>query len=146
MKEKIRNYQLVATLGKSAPELIVKVYDGAIGNLEQASEYYGREDFQRGYEKMETARKFIVHLYTTLDLEKGGEIAAKLSQLYAFIVEKIDIVQATKDISAIRNSIEILSNIREGWVQLAKNLKNKTESAEETAAPERQVGSISISI
>ena len=101
MNQKLQNYQAIDTLGKSMPELIIKVYDGAIYNFAKAIEFYKADNFQDGYDSMEGAKKFIVHLYTSLDKKRGGEIAENLSKLYAYIVERISFVEATKDIASI---------------------------------------------
>jgi flagellar protein FliS len=146
MNQKIQKYQDMDTLGKSVPELIIKVYDGAIQNLNSALDFYRKEDFQKGYEASEKAKKFIVHLFTSLDNEKGGDIAKNLSKLYAFIVERINFIQATKDIASIEDSIAILSNVRDGWMQLAKNMKGKPISPNGTNSGNAQTKSMSISV
>jgi flagellar protein FliS len=146
MNEKLQNYQAADILGKSGPELVVKVYDGAIGSMNGAIENYNAQDFESGYEAMEKAKKFIIHLYTTLDKDRGGDIAENLAKLYAFIVEQINFVQATKDLSKIADSVQILQNIREGWVQLAQDVKGKTDPVGETGGTATNVKNISMSI
>jgi len=128
MNRKIQSYQASDTLGKSVPELIIKVYDGAISNLGEASRFYQREEITLGYDAIEKAKRFIVHLYTTLDMEKGGEIADRLSKLYVFILEQINIAQATGDQKILNESMTILKNIREGWSQLSEQTKRKPEN------------------
>ncbi len=123
MNQKLQNYQATDTLGKSVPELIIKVYDGAIYNFAKAIEFYKAGNSQDGFESMEKAKRFVVHLYTTLDKEKGGEIAENLSRLYAYIVERINFAEATKDITTIEDSILILNNVKEGWAELVKETK-----------------------
>ena len=117
------DYQAADTLGRSSVELVVKIYDGAISHLKRAADAYEKQEMQNGYELIEKAKRFIVHLYTTLDEEKGQEIARNLSQLYAYVIENLNIVQATKDLSLINDSVKILNNVREGWVQLAKQVR-----------------------
>ena len=117
-------YRKSETENKSAAELIIMVYDGAIDNLKKAAELYKTEKMQDGYEAMEKAKRFVVHLYTTLDEEKGGEVASNLSAMYAYVIERMNFIQATKDIETINEAINILSNIREGWVGLAEQEKS----------------------
>jgi|WetSurMetagenome_2_1015567.scaffolds.fasta_scaffold618178_2 flagellar secretion chaperone FliS len=145
MNHKLHNYQAMDILGKSIPELIVKVYDGAISNMGAAVERYRANDFQAGFEAMEQAKKFLVHLYTTLDNEKGGEIADKLSKIYVFVIDQINLVQATKDISRMEDSILVLKNVREGWAQLAAEAKKKPEIAAEIV-PTQNAKNVSFSI
>ncbi|MCX6828986.1 MAG: flagellar protein FliS [candidate division Zixibacteria bacterium] len=146
MNEKLQNYQAADILGKSGPELVVKVYDGAIGSMNNAVENYKAQDYESGYEAMEKAKKFIVHLYTTLDKDRGGDIAENLAKLYAFIVEQINFVQATKDLTKITDSVQILQNIREGWVQLAQDVKGKNDPVGESGREAANVKNISMSI
>ncbi|MBN4072381.1 flagellar protein FliS, partial [bacterium AH-315-F03] len=69
-------------------------------------------------EKLARAKKFVTHLYTTLDMEKGGEVAEQLSMLYVFIIEKITTVQATGDTETISDLRAILDNVKSGWSNL----------------------------
>ncbi len=145
MSDQLKNYHAADTFGRSLPELVVKVYDGAIGSLYQAMEHYRNEELQPGYEKMEKAKKFIVHLYTTLDEEKGGEIAEKLSKIYVYLIEQINIIQATKDLKMIEDAIEILNNVRDGWVQLVENL-SRDKSQDNDSNTEKPAKSLSLSV
>ena len=130
MNGKLKQYQVSETLSKSVPELIIMVYGGAVDSLKNAAEYFKDNNYQGGYEAIEKAKKFMVHLYTTLDMNRGGEIAANLSNLYAFLIERMNFIQATKDIQTIDNSIEILENIKEGWIGLADQKKaSRSKSA-----------------
>jgi flagellar protein FliS len=145
MSGQIEKYHAADTMGRSMPELVVKVYDGAIGNLHQAREHYRNKNLQSGYESMERVKKFIVHLYTTLDEEKGGEIAEKLSKIYVYIIEQINMVQATKDLKMIDDAVEILNNVRDGWVQLAGN-KSREKISGSPETPEHPTKSMSFSV
>ena len=145
MDEKLNQYRKSETENKSVPELIIMVYDGAIDNLKKAVELYKAEKMQDGYEAMEKAKRFVVHLYTTLDEEKGGEIAANLSAMYAFIIERMNFVQATKDIKTINESIDLLSNIKEGWVGLAEQVKSGQKKNGENMGVTVQKKGLSIS-
>ena len=135
MEGKVETYRRVDTLGKSQLDLILQVYDGALKSLNRARENYEKEDFQTGYEDMERAKKFVTHLYTTLDLEKGGEVAANLSRLYAYVITQSYIVQATKDLEQLEAINGVLRNLREGWAGLretnaAQATTERTESAD----------------
>jgi flagellar protein FliS len=103
-------------MGKSPVDLVIQVYDGAIAAFNKASEHYNQQELNEGWEQLEKAKKFITHLYTTLDEEKGGEIAENLGKIYSFIINQTDTVEATKDIKLIKDNVKILQNLREGWV------------------------------
>jgi flagellar protein FliS len=146
MNGKLRNYQSAEILGKSGADLVVSVYDGAISNLREAMEYYKSGVSEKGYDKIEKTRRFIIHLYTTLDEKSGGSVAEGLSRLYAFIVEKINLIQATRETRLIEDIIIILENIREGWIQLAKETRYGRAAVAGTRQQESPATGISISI
>ncbi len=146
MQNKIKEYATVSTLGKSGVELVVMVYDGALKHLRLASDHYERHEYNDGCEAMQKVRTFVVHLYTTLDMEKGGEISANLSKLYAFVIEQIDLIQATRDVAQIEKVSGILNNLREGWLQLAAKTKSPAGDKPADATVERPSRSLSVSI
>ena len=118
MDGKLNTYQQVETSTKSQLDLILKVYDGAIKSFKDASDHYKNEKFNEGYEQLEKSRKFLTHLYTTLDMDKGGEIAQNLGQLYVYMINQVNVAEATKDLKLIKENIDILNNIRYGWKRL----------------------------
>jgi len=146
VNKKLADYQAADTLGKSSVELVVKVYDGAVGSLKQAAQAYRDENTEKGYELIEKAKRFVVHLYTTLDMDKGGEVSQNLSKLYVYVIEKLNIVQATKDLSLIENCIKVLSNVREGWGELAKQAKQPDHTAGQTDSEPKPARGVSFSI
>ncbi len=144
MNKKLFAYQSIDSAGKSTPELLVQVYDGTVRKMRQAIEAYEKKDHETGYAALEKAKTVMVHLYTSLDNEKGGDIAVKLGQLYAFVVERINYVEATKDTKTINDCIGILENIRSAWAELAKQEKDKKPVEKEV--PEQTAKRLSVSI
>jgi len=121
MDGKLNTYQQIETSTKSQLDLILKVYDGTIKEFKDASESYKKEEYNQGYEHLEKSRKFLTHLYSTLDMDKGGEVAENLGKLYVFMINQVNVAEATKDLKLIDENINILNNIRSGW----KGLKDE---------------------
>ena len=118
MDGKLSTYRTIDTLGKSQVDLILQVYDGAIAAFKAASEHYANEELQGGYEQLERARKFLVHLYTTLDQDQGGEVATNLSKLYTFMICQIDAAETTHDSNLIDSNVRVLENLRTAWMTI----------------------------
>ena len=116
----LATYRKVDTYGKTQLDLVIKVYDGALDAYRRAKDSYLAADTQQGYEQLEAAKKFLVHLYTTLDFEKGGEVAQQLGQLYTFCINETNVIQATKETTRIDDIINVLNNLREGWAGLRR--------------------------
>lgn len=131
MQDTVQSYRSTATMGQSQLDLILQVYDGAIAAYDQAKDHFQTENFTEGREQMERAKKFVVHLYTTLNTAEGGEVAENLSKIYAFVVQQTELAVATKDIAQIDDIIAILRNLRLGWNELREQVQDQPEAAAE---------------
>jgi flagellar protein FliS len=135
MDARSKSYRQVETLGKSQVELILQVYDGALTALREADRHYRNEALAPGREALEKVKRFLTHLYTTLDEEHGGEIAANLGRLYAYLIDQVNLAQGTREKEVIDNCIKVLTNLREAWVGLGEQEKNRpTGEANEAPA------------
>lgn len=108
-------YKEVDTIGKSPIELVLQVYDGALSEIGTAKAKYADQKYADAYNNIQRAERMVTHLYTTLDMEKGGEVAANLAKLYVWVITKLHEVQATKDVSRFDECTKILRNLREAW-------------------------------
>lgn len=145
MDGRLKTYRAMETSSKSQLDLILQVYDGAINSFKMASDYYRNKDNEAGFQQLERAKRFITHLYTTLNFEEGGDIAKQLGQLYVFLINQANMIQATKDLNKIDDNINILKNIREGWQGL-KDQENNQEPATVAASSEISTGRINQSV
>jgi flagellar protein FliS len=118
MKQDFSTYKKINTMGMSQLDLILTVYRGAIAYLDRAQSDFKEDKLTEGRVACEKARKCIVHLYTTLDMEKGQEIASQLAQLYVFMIQQIDLATASKSCDLIKDVKEILGTIKEAWESL----------------------------
>ena len=136
MNNKIKAYENVNTLGLTQLEIILKVYDGAIESYKKSKEFYQNDKLSEGHDELEKAKRFVTHLYTTLDPEKGDEIAEKLGKIYAFLLSQTNQLQATKELKIIDDNIGMLNNLREAWMYLKKQQKGENKANNETAKSE----------
>lgn len=118
MKKGYDTYKEINTLGMSQLDLILTVYKGAINFLQKARRDFAAGKADEGHQACERARRCIVHLYTTLDMDKGEAIAARLGQLYAFMIEQLDLAAAQRSGDLLVNIIGMLETIKEGWESL----------------------------
>lgn len=125
MNNRLQTYRETDTLGKAQIDLILQVYDGAIAAFSSARDSYAKKNYDSGYTDLEKAKRFLTHLYTTLDFEQGGEVANNLGQLYAYMINQTNVVEASKDVGGIDSNLKILQNLRQGW----SDIKSRTASA-----------------
>ena len=90
----MRQYQQQALASASPEQLIARLYDLGIAACH-------RDDRTK-------LRRVLVELITSLDYERGGEIADRLGALYEFCMEH----SATGDLDLV---CELLSGLRDAW-------------------------------
>ena len=118
MDGKIAAYRRADTMGKSQVELILMVYDGAIKSLRTAADHYRDRETEAGYEELQKTKRFVTHLYSTLDQKKGGEVTENLGKIYVWVISQLHVIEATRDLEQLDSVVTVLENLRSGWVKL----------------------------
>ena len=118
MDGKIAAYRHADTMGKSQIDLILMVYDGAIKALRDATNHYSKDENDAGYEQLQHAKRFVTHLYTTLDMSKGGEVAKNLSKMYVWVISQLFVVEASKDVDELGSVTKVMENLRFAWAEI----------------------------
>ena len=98
----------------SAHGRIKLVFDIIISNLENVEEKHPRTEFTSFGKCMNGLRI----LGSSLDMEKGGEIAAQLVELYDYCIRGLREYLSEKDVEKIKEIHQIISKLSEGWDQI----------------------------
>lgn len=83
----------------------------AVGALE-------RNDIQLRVASIAKAVDIVIELKSTLDLEKGGDVAAELDRLYQFVLDQLLDANLQSDTSKLQAAREIIGTIHEAWIQI----------------------------
>jgi flagellar protein FliS len=142
MDNKVNIYQQMHISGLNQKELIVMLYSGALRFIEQGKELIGKKDVPGTHEKLSRARNIFIHLLGTLNMEEGGQLAQKLSSLYAYFIEKITMANVTKNIGDLDDIIPLIQDIGSAWEKIeidnsvieSSNKTTKNESARKVLA------------
>jgi len=111
----------------SSPEqLVTMLYDGAIRFGEQAVDALESEDLETFCNKLGRIQAIVLELSASLDRAGGGEVAANLSALYAYVHTKLVEADIEKDPGRIGEAIHIVRELREGWVEGTAGLRGST--------------------
>lgn len=102
----------------SQQELIVFLYESSLTLMDQARERIAANDVPGTHEKLDRCRNIFLHLLSTLNLEDGGELAQKLSSLYAYFIEKITMANVTKNAAELDDIAPLITNIKDAWAAL----------------------------
>jgi flagellar protein FliS len=110
--------------------LVIMLYEKAINCLENALEIGDTEDFdmQRSkYEDMGRALEIISVLDAVLDMEKGGEIAKNLREIYRSLMDELTYQMLKEDKERLEKVIKILKNLKSAWEEVERNHYGKAQ-------------------
>jgi flagellar protein FliS len=145
MNKQLATYQRAQVSGASQRDLIVMCYKGGIKYLVESRQKLETGDINGFSESIEKAHRVIVHLYTTLDMDKGGEIAAKLAELYAYLINQIYLLNATKSVDLFDGIIGVMTTLKEGWEGIdSRTLQGGNAGSVAQETPAQQVVSVQI--
>lgn len=114
---------------------VAMLYDKAIASLREAIQAIEEGDIQRRWRANSLAGQIIETLWATLDIERGGEIAANLDRLYSFMLRHLSEVDMKNNPKPAQDVIDLLEPLRQSWHELAR--QNDAEAAPARPLPAR---------
>ncbi len=112
-------------------DLIVKLYQGAERFLLQAAMAIDADQPESAATGARKARAIFAELLSTLDRERGGDIASQLAALYTFFITDITDAMAVQDANELRKIVPIVANLREAWEAIPNDI------AQESSTPDK---------
>jgi len=117
----------------SPVRLIVMLYDGAIRFINEAAYAMQQRDYETQNAKLQRAQKILAELISSLDFDKGGEIAENLFRLYTYMYNQLVEANISDDRDRLEHVVHLLSELREAWDTIA------TESEAQVTLPTTRV-------
>ena len=118
-------YKEVSISTSSPTNLVVLLYQGALRFLHEAVDDIKRQDYVHKRQSIDRAAAIVQYLQSTLDTEKGQDIARELNRLYDYITSRIYEGSTKLDCKPIEEVIKLLETLLSGWEQIAlKEQKN----------------------
>jgi len=122
-------YRRVESESRSPLELVVMLYDGALRFLADAREAAARGDIRARGQAISRVLAITGELQNTLDVEKGGTVAAQLDDLYTYVTSRLIDVTLKQDVTAIDEVHTLLTPLRDAWGQIATGTPDMTQAA-----------------
>lgn len=108
-------YKSASVATTNQGQLINMLYDGMSRFLTKAIIAIDEVDYEVAHNNLEKSANIIMELLSTLRVEKGGEVAENLKNLYIFTYEKIVVANLKKDKEAAESALSIVKTLGEGW-------------------------------
>lgn len=122
-----QKYKNTGIQSASKEKLLLMMYEGAIKYTKLSIKAIEEKKVADRCMNIGRAFDIVLELNNTLDHKVGGEIAARLEQLYMFITEQYTKANLTGDPEPLKVSLKILENLYEGWKGAVEKLKRDEE-------------------
>jgi flagellar protein FliS len=103
----------------SPHRLIQMLLEGALGKIAAAKGYMERGEIQPKGAQIGSAISILEGLKASLDMEKGGEIAQNLDDLYIYMERRLIEANSINDTSLLDEVSDLLKQIKEAWEAIA---------------------------
>jgi flagellar protein FliS len=114
-----RTYQENQVVTRSPLELVVMLYDGAMSALTACADASERGDRATRGAALSKTLAILGTLQSTLNMERGGQVAIELDQLYTYMAHRLTHANVTQTVEPIHEVRRLLSGLRDGWAQIA---------------------------
>lgn len=109
----------------SQEELVVMLFEAAIKFLEQAKIKIEEKDYQEKGNSISKALDIIAELDSSLNSEKGGEVAQNLHTLYLFCQSRLLMANLKMDVKIIDEVIGMLKQVGSAFAEIIQSQKLK---------------------
>jgi flagellar protein FliS len=92
----------------SPARLIVMLYDGAIRFINEAAYAMQQRDYETQNTKLQRAQRILAELISSLDFDKGGEIAENLFRLYTYMYNQLVEANINDDTARLEHVVGLL--------------------------------------
>lgn len=114
--------------GANNVQLIQMLFDGLIESLATAKGHILNHSIEDKSKALARAGRIVVGLQGALDFERGGELAANLNELYAYVTRRLFHVNAHNDLEALDEVETLMKDIAQAW-QTLPSLLGQTSPA-----------------
>lgn len=108
-------YQQTAVSTADRGDLLILTYEALLRWLGRAEEAIDAGKVVEAHEALIAAQQLVINLDSSLDMERGGQIAINLSALYDFVKRKLIEANVTKDKAQVASLRELLSPLLDAW-------------------------------
>ena len=133
-----QSYRQVATQTASPGNLVLMLFEGAIGFLEKGLRGFDLEDpleFNLTINNnIIRAQAIINELNLSLNLRDGGDIAIHLRRLYGYMDRRLQESNVSKEKAGIVDVVDRLRILRDTWAQMLQQGVQKPEFRNEMVA------------
>lgn len=111
------------TSDRSPEELIALLFDSACASIKKGQNALAEDEIQMFHEATGKALQIVLGLREILDMEKGGELAQRLSDTYTAIASSLFKAKREKDHDSLGKIYLALAELRGAWETVSAAVK-----------------------
>lgn len=102
--------------------LVPLLYEHLLSSLRRAAVQIEARDVEGRARSVEKASAIVLELASSLDQEKGGELAGRLSSLYAYFLTELLQMGLTPDLARLEKLSQLVEELLDAWTQAAEQV------------------------
>ena len=118
--------------GVPGVQLTQMLFDGLVDSLMAARGHIEHRAIRQKADQLARAGRIVLGLQSTLDFDRGGDIARNLNELYSYVTRRLLHINGHNDLEALDEVTSLIRDIRDAWNTLPGLLG-------ETSTPSRLV-------
>jgi flagellar protein FliS len=130
-------YRAITAYGAAAGDrlqLVLRMMDGALDRIVTARGHMARRETAAKGEAIGRAIGLIDGLRTSLDKQRGGDIATNLEALYDYMMRRLVEANLRDDERRLDEVAGLLDEIRSGWQSISSNAQARGPAADAAGA------------
>lgn len=108
-------YRQIGSQGADPLEMVVLLYDVLLDDLRRAIEALRAHDIEKRTAEIQHALRVLEQLQGSLDLDRGGDPAHNLDQLYAAVRGKLIEAHWKASEDLLQRQLNLLMPVRDAW-------------------------------
>ena len=136
MSNPYQKYKSTQVTSASREKILLMMYEAAIKFTKLAIRAAEEKKIAERCENIGRAFDIVLELNNTLDHKIGGEVSARLEQLYMFVTDQYTKANISGSVDPLKSNLKILETLYEGWVGAVEKVKKQ----EATKASEKKAG------
>ncbi len=129
MDRNVSKYVTQQVMTAAPAKLVFLLYEKAITSLHEACNAIDTGEVETRWRANNRAIEIVSHLWSTLDMENGGDISKNLGELFPYMITRLADVDVNNDRASAEEVIGLLEPLRESWRDLSRSNQNAEPNA-----------------
>lgn len=121
-------YRTASISAMNRGQLLLAMYEGALGFLKQAAAAHERGDLDRFSYSLRRAQDIIAELLSTLDPKPSPQLAARLESLYDFMLFQLTEANVDRTSAPVQHVIRLLARTYDAYRQIILNPSTEVQA------------------